>query len=489
MSTWGSKMRGGLAWSMVGYGVSRVSTLITTIILARILVPAQFGLVAAVLVFLALIELGSDLGMNATVVYEQAHDKDHSRLNVAFTLNLVFAIVLAVSGFLLAPYIADLFDLSGHASLFRLAPLSLVFTAMGNIHDAILLREMDFRTRIRPMMVKSLVRSVTSIVLALSGFGAYSLIIGMLAGSAAWSVAQWRITSYRPRLSMDLHVARSMAAYGGASAALEVLAVIGARVDQVVVGRVLGPRDLGLYTIAYRIPETAIDTVSWTVSIVAFPGLAHLRATDEQGMGDAALAVLRYQALYALPLASALAVLASPLVVVLFGANWAPAGQVMTAVCVMSGLASIVAPLGDVFKALGRQRILVTLALVQFPIYIGLMIWAGPHGILTVAWVRAGAQVFATVPLLTLVMRAARVRVGQVLGALRPALAGSLGVVAGAGAVRLAWPSLTFGPLVVGGLAALAGGALALRLLAPGTITELRRQLPNLSRPSAAVAG
>jgi PST family polysaccharide transporter len=489
MSEWGSKMRGGLAWSMVGYGVSRLSTFITTVIIAHILVPAQFGLVAAALVFLALIELGSDLGMNATVVYEQAHDKDHSRLNVAFTLNLLFAIALAVLGFLLAPYVADLFDLSGHAGLFRLAPISIVFTAMGNIHDALLLREMDFRQRIRPMMVKSLVRSLVSIVLAIAGLGAFSLIIGYIAGSAAWSIAQWRITAYRPRLSLDRHIARSMAAYGGAAAALEVLAVIGARVDQVVVGRVLGPRDLGLYTIAYRIPETGIDTVSWTVSIVAFPGLSHLRANEEGGMGRAALAVLRYQALYALPLAAALAVLASPLVVVLFGANWAPAGQVMTAVCVMSGLAAIVAPLGDVFKALGRQRVLVALALIQFPIYIGLMIWAGPHGILAVAWVRAGAQMLSTVPMLTLVMRAAKVNVRQVLGSLRPALAGTVGVVAGAGAVRLLWPSLAFGPLVVGSVAALAGGLLALRVLAPGTISELARQLPNLSRPSAAVAG
>ena len=156
MSEWGHKMRGGLMWSMVGYGVSRLSTLITTVILARILVPAQFGLVAAVLVFLALIELGSDLGMNATVVYEQER-QDHSRLNVAFTMNLIFSIMLAVAGYFLAPYIAALFGLQSHAGLFRLAPLSLVFTAFGNIHDALLLREMDFRQRIKPMMVKSFV--------------------------------------------------------------------------------------------------------------------------------------------------------------------------------------------------------------------------------------------------------------------------------------------------------------------------------------------
>ena len=488
MSEWGHKMRGGLMWSMVGYGVSRLSTLITTIILARILVPAQFGLVAAVLVFLALIELGSDLGMNATVVYEQER-QDHSRLNVAFTMNLIFSIMLAVAGFFLAPYIAALFGLQSHVGLFRLAPLSLVFTAFGNIHDALLLREMDFRQRIKPMMVKSLVRSVVSITLALTGFGASSMVIGYLAGSAAWSAAQWWITAYRPRLVIDWAVARSMAAYGGAAASLEVLAVVGARVDQVVVGRVLGTRALGLYTIAYRIPEAAIDTVSWTVSIVAFPGLSLLRATKEREMGSAALTVLRFQALYALPLAAGLSVLASPLVVVLFGSIWRPAGAVMSAVCVMSGVAAVVAPLGDVFKALGRQRTLVAFSVLQFPLYIGVMVWAAPYGIVTVAWVRAGAQMLGAIPMMTMVMRAAKVRPREVIVALRPALAGTLGVVAGAGAVRLAWPSLSIGPLIVGTLAGLAGGALALRVLAPGTLSELWRELPTPSRASAAVAG
>lgn len=486
--SWGQRMRGGLAWSMVGYAVSRMSTLITTIILARILVPTQFGLAAAVLVFLSLIELGSDLGMNATVVYEQAHHEDESRLHVAFTMNLCFVVVLTIVGWFLAPAIAHLFELSGHAGLFRLALLSLIFTGLGNIHDALLLRDMDFRQRIRPMMARSLVRGVVSVVLALAGFGAASLVIGYLAGSAAWSAAQWVITNYRPRLSFNRTIARSMAAYGGAAAALEIIAVIGGRVDQVVVGRVLGATALGLYAIAYRLPETSIDTVSWTVSIVAFPGLSHLRANDEGAMGGAALAVLRFQTLYALPVAGVMAVLATPLIVVLFGNNWIAAGGVMSAVCVMSGLAAIVAPLGDVFKALGRQRTLVIMAVVQFPLYIGLMVWVAPHGIVPVAWARAGAQLLYTVPLLGLIMRAAKVSLRDTLVSLRPAAAATLGAVSGAGIVRVLWPALSIGPVVLGSLAALALGALALRLLAPGVITELIAQLPIPSRASAASA-
>ncbi len=483
MTSWGKNMRSALGWSVIGYGASRVSALLTTIVVTRILLPSQFGIVAAVFVFLTLIELGSDLGMNATVVYEQRHDQH--RLNVAFTLNLLFALALAAIGWLLAPAIAALFGFSHQVAVFRLAPISLVFSAFGNIHDGLLLRDMDFRQRIRPSIVRSFVRSIVSIALALAGFGASSLVLGYIAGSAMWSAALWRITGFRPRLSLERGAVRGMASYGGAAAMLEVLAVVGARLDQVVVGRVLGQRALGLYSVGHRVPETTVDTVSWTVSMVAFPGLAPRREQDPKALGSAALQVLRYQALYALPVTAVLAVLATPMCVVLFGANWRSAGAVMSAVSVMAGVGALVAPMGDVFKALGRQRTLVAVGLIQAPFYVALVVWAGPHGIATVAWARAGGQALATAVILFLTMRAAEVTAGHMARELRPALIAATAVAVTAAAVHAAWPADKLLPLCVAVAAALGAGVLALRLLAPATFRELLALRPRSSAPVA----
>src|SRR5439155_20318111 len=143
VSHFGDRMRRGVTWSTLAYLAGRVLSLVALMVLARLLVPADFGAVAAVTAFLALIEFGSDLGMNATVVYEQERGTS-ARLNVAFTLNLILATILTMVGVLLAPVVAGFFHLSDQADLFRLASLNPVLAALGNIHDSVLLRDMEF---------------------------------------------------------------------------------------------------------------------------------------------------------------------------------------------------------------------------------------------------------------------------------------------------------------------------------------------------------
>lgn len=476
-------MRSGVVWSTLTYAAGRGLTVLTTIVLARLLAPSQFGLVAAVLAFLSVIELASDLGMNATVVYEQQKGRT-DRLDVAFTLNLIFALVLAGLGVALAPAVADLFQLGSHAGLFRLGALSLVLTGCGNIHDAVLLREMEFRRRAIPELANSVVRGGVSIALAVTGSGATSLVIGMLAGSAAWTVAQWILTKYRPRLSLDRKIVRSMASYGSAAVVFEVIAVLSNRVDQLVIARVLGQASLGLYTVAMRVPEMAIDSVTWNVSLVAFPDFARKRAADEGSLGGAAVGLLRYQALYAVPASIGLAIIASPLVVVLFGSKWRPAGDVMSAISLMSGIAAMVFPLGDVFKALGRQRTLIALTLVQVPFFVGVVIAVAPYGIVAVAWVRVGASAVSALVQTFFVMRAAHIRLADLVRSLKPAASATVGVVLTAGSVRLLWSSLTVGPLILAAAAGLVGGCIGLRVLAPAALSELRAMIPR-ARQSA----
>lgn len=481
---WSRKTRGGIIWSTLSYGAGRGITMLSTVVLARLLVPAEFGVVAAIAAFLALIGLASDLGMNATVVYEQQRDKPE-RLHVAFTLNLLFAIFLTGVGVAAAPAVASLFGAASHAGLFRLGALSLIFAGFGNIHDSLLLRELDFRRRIIPELLRNVVRAGVSIGMALSGFGAASLVIGMLAGGVIWTIAQWVLTRYRPRLSLDREIVRGMIAYGSGAAVLELVAVVANRIDQLVISRVLGQTALGLYTIAFRVPEMAIDSISWNVSLVAFPALARKRVADEQGLGAATVSLMRYQTLYALPVCAGLAMLASPLVVVLFGRNWAAAGPVMSAVCVLSGLTAVLFPLGDVFKAIGRQRTLIGLTLLQLPPSVGVIVAVAPYGITPVAWARVGTMLIYAPVVGWFVMRAANIDLVSVLGAVRPGVAAGLGVALGSGLVRLLLPSLSIGPLLIGAVAGLAGGCLALRLLSPGTLAELVALVPRRRRPAA----
>jgi len=486
-SSWGRATRSGLLWTSGAFLLVKGSTLLTTLVLARLLAPAEFGVVAAILVFLTFVELGSSIGLKATVVFEQEHGITR-RVQTAFTLNLLVGAGLTVIALLLAPAIANFFQVPEHADLFRLGAANLLIVGLGNIQDSLLLRELAFRRRILPEFSRAVVRGSVSIALALLGFEAAALVWGLLSGSLAWLIMQWALTRFRPDFSLDLQIVRSMVSYGSGAALLEVVAIVANRADAIVVGRVLGERALGLYSIAFRLPEALIDSISWNISSVAFPALSRKRAAEQEGLAAVTLRLVHFQSLYALPMAAGLAVLAPPLVVTLFGPAWREAGGVLAAVALMSGVHAVVFPLGDAFKAVGRQRLLAGLVVLQLPLMVGAIVIAAPAGILVVAWIRAASTLLHSVLIVATSGRVLGVRSSRVFAATVPAVAAAAGVALGAGAVRVAWPALSAGPVLLGAVAGVAGAALALRVVVPGTLGDLARQV-RLMRGGAADRG
>lgn len=468
-----------MALSTLAFGCSKALTFLSILVLTRLLAPSQFGVAAAVSLFLGLIELTADLGMKATVIYEQEHGHG-DRIQTAFTLNMLVAITLTVVGLLAAPLVADFFHAPGHVGLFRLAALDVFLTALGSIHDALLLRDMRFGTRIVTEVISAVFRAATGVVLALLGFGAASLVWGTLAGTAAWTITQWSLTGFRPRLGFDRGIAASMVHYGIGASLLTVLAQLYAQIDPVVVGRVLGQRALGLYTVAFKAPTLVLENIANQVSLVAFPALARKRVSDAAGVGASTHRLIRYQSLYSLPVAAGMAVLARPLVEVVFSSKWRDASGVLAAVSVLSGVSAATFALGDGFKALGRQRVMVLLSLIELPLILGTIILAAPYGITAVAWARAACGAVWAAMMVITAAQVLGVSISGTLSALWPGSVAAAGVAVGAGPVRL-WSGLpAFPELVVASAAGAVGGGLALALLSPGTFRKLRRAAGGL---------
>ena len=259
--SWSAETRAGILWSGTAFVAGKGLTFLATLVLARLLTPTEFGVVAAILVYLTIIELVSDLGMQATVVYEQEEGVSE-RVQTAFTINLALVVLLTGVAVLLAPVAADVFDVEGKTDLFRLGALNLLLIGLGNIPDGLLLRGLEFRRRTIPLLVRAGVSGGVSIGLAAAGLGAESLVFGLLAGSAAWTAVLWVMTPLRPRLSFDPAIARSMASYGLGATMIDGMSIIGSRVDQGTIGPVLGARALGLYAVGLRLPEVLIGNLS-----------------------------------------------------------------------------------------------------------------------------------------------------------------------------------------------------------------------------------
>lgn len=470
----GSAMRRGVLWSVASLAMSKLLGLVAVLVLARLLAPGEFGTLGAVVAFLAFLQLGSDLGMQAAVVYEQEEGVTR-RVHVAFTVNAGLALALTAVGVALAGPIASFFGAADAAWLFRLGVLNLLIAALANVHDGLLLRDMSFNRRIIPQVGQAATQAAVSITLALTGAGAEALVIGLLAGTAAWVVLLWSITGFRPRLVFDKAIARTMIGYGGAAAALEVVALLSARADTIVVGHLLGAIALGIYTIAYRLPELLISNITWMVAGVAFPALSKRRGA---GLNEATLKLITVLALYTVPVGVLMLVLADPMINVLLGDTWRDAVPVLRAIAVTAFVNTLIFPLGDAGKAQGKQWGMVGLHLVHFPIlYVGMSI-ASDSGLPAVAWVGTSAAVLYAASFVVWARLSLGISSAGVARSLVPALVAGAGAAGGATlGSRLMANAPSVLELALGLLLGVVGTLAALRLITPGLLTRTAEDL------------
>jgi PST family polysaccharide transporter len=265
---------------------------------------------------------------------------------------------------------------------------------------------------------------------------------------------------------------------------LQVLATINSRLDVVMIGHLLDSRSLGLYSIAYRLPEVLLASIAYTLGVVAFPALSRRRVDDPGQLGEGTLQLLRYMSLYALPVAMGIAVLSTPIIDLLFSHAWHDAAQLLVPIALAAALYTIVFPLGDLLKAVGRQSTIVKVNVVLIPLMIVACTAAAPGGVLTVSWALVGTSATFALLMAIAVGRELHIGIGRFAHAFAPAAAAAVGVLAGAGAMRYVWPAVSVPATVAAAAAGALGALVALRLSAPRTFVDLVAQARDL-RPGA----
>jgi O-antigen/teichoic acid export membrane protein len=414
---------GGIFWTYVSFAGSKLLVFISTVMLARLLVPAEFGQVAFALLVISYLETVGDFGVSSALIYEK--DNRQEAANAAFLISLATGAVWFALVFLAAPFIAEFFNEPAVVPIVRIMAWTFPINALGNVHDALLRKDLHFRKRLVPDFASALIKGVISIALAWLGYGVWSLVWGQIAGSLISTIALWFVIDWRPTLKSSMHVGRRMMSYGGKIVSVNIISAIVHDADYVVVGRMLGSAALGLYTIAYRIPEMGITMIIWVIGKVTFPVYAKLR-DDPPALSAAFLVTLRYLSLLTIPAGVGLAILGEPFIKVLFGEKWLDAVIAMQALAIAGCLRSLGSHAGDVYKATGRPDILVKLGVARAVILVPAMIWAARYGIEGVALAQIAITALSTVANLFIAGKMLSVSVWSLFAEFRAAFAGSL---------------------------------------------------------------
>lgn len=448
----------GVAWSLLATIAARVVSLVSLAALARLLSPTEFGLVAFALVYLTYVETVVDLGSGAALIWWPGDRDEAAQASFVTGVATSFGwVALTVAA---APFVAAFFREPAGAPLLRVLAFTLLVKALGNTHDALCQKELRFRARVVPELGNALTKAGLSVALAAAGMGAWSLAWGQLGGQAVWTALTWRVVRWRPRWRWPRGVVRPMLSYGRRIVSVNVLAAVVHHADLVVVGRLLGATALGLYQVAYKLPETAVTVLVWVTSRVLFPALSRLNARGEP-LGRGWLAAVGATSLLTFPAAAGLAVLATPVVNLFFGPRWAAAGPVLAGLAVAAGVRSAGTSAGDLLKAAGRPGLLAALSVVKAVTLVPALILAARGGATAVAWTLAATTLATALLSVAVAGRYARVPLSSYGRAVAPAAGVALLVAGGA------WLGLQAGGLALAlaaaGLAFVAGA----RLLAP----------------------
>jgi O-antigen/teichoic acid export membrane protein len=353
-------VRGSL-WTYLSFSAGKVLYFVSTIVLARLLLPEQFGLMGYCLIALQYLALLNLIGVDALI---SRRSQIREAANAAFVANFACGALLFAAGWVLAPQIAKFFRAEAVTPLFRLLALTIPITALGSVPEALLQRDLRFRARLVPELGRSLTKGVLSVLLAWRGFGVASLVFGQIAGEVVATASVWYLVRWRPSKIFDRRVTREVLSYSFHIVALSLLGALFGNLDGVFVGRILGAQALGYYSLAYRIPDLVLSSTNMVVGRVAFPLLSRIQSNARMQQSTF-FSYLRYMSLLIFPAGAGLAITASPLILIFYTSRWAPSIPAMQLIAVALAISSIGYVPGVLYKANNRPDILTKLALVK----------------------------------------------------------------------------------------------------------------------------
>lgn len=469
--------RSGTAWSIVQYGAGRSVTFLSTLVLARLLAPDDFGLVALAMLAINVFDRVKDLGVGPALVQQPGEWRSLARTGAILTTGSATVVAGLCAYF--APSISQAIatgrDADALEPLLRALAVSLFITGLGVFPDAALCRFLRFKDRVIPELFATSGRASVSIGLAFAGFGAWSLVLGQLVSSVILTSGYWfvyrrrRWSPVEARLRGD--AARSMLRFGASLSGVALLSLILDNFDYFVIGRRLGAEQLGYYTIAFRVPEMIILGICVAIGKVLFSAFSRVQR-DRKELRRQYLLATREVTTVTVPLGLGISAVAEPLVRVLFGSKYEPSVPLVVLLGVYAALYSMSFHTGEVYKAIGRADIMIKIALTQLLVF-GPTLWlAAGHSLIAVASTLVAGHALYFFVRMAVIRRVLSVPTTEQIRAVAPAVLAGIGmaliVTAASRAGRGLAPSLQLALLITLGVAIYVA---LLRFISPDTLS------------------
>jgi O-antigen/teichoic acid export membrane protein len=454
-----SRVLRGLAWKAFSQVFRQLSRIAVAVILARLLMPEDYGLAAMVLVFSTLVLVFADLALGAALV--QRRELTELDRSTVFWTSTGVGLAFTLLGIALSGPLAAFYGEPEVKPLFAALSVSFLVTSLGTTQTALLNRDMDFRSLELRLMAGTVAGAVVGILLAANGFGAWAIIGQQLAITGVSTMLLWALSPWRPRLKFSLASLRDLGGFSARVFGTRVLFYLNRNADNMLIGRFLGPAALGAYAVAYNVMLAPMSRIARPVVEVLFPAFSRMQ-DDPKRIASLWLRANRLVAAITVPGMAGLVVVAPEFVRVVLGDHWASAIPVIQILAWVGLMQSLQQLNSSILQARDRTGDLLRYSVIVLVASLTAFAVGLQWGIVGVAAAYAISSTLVEPYYAWLTMRALGLGVGEYLRHLAGVATAALGMVA-----------------VVAGLRALlleegvpAGASLAI-LVAAGALTFL----------------
>jgi O-antigen/teichoic acid export membrane protein len=354
------KMAAGAAWMVLFKFVERGLGLISTLILVRLLVPDDFGVVAMAMSFVALLELLSAFGFDIALI--QRRDATRAHYDTAWTFNALLSSVIALAMIALADRLAAFYDEPALATIVSVLAIGAFAQGFENIGTVAFRKELDFAREFRFQVGKKIAAFAVTIPLAFALRNYWALIAGIVVGRCAAVALSYWVHPYRPRFSLAARA--DLFQFSKWLLINNVLNFLRERISDVLIGRGSGARALGLYNISYEVANLPTTELVMPINRAVFPAYASMSG-DATALRYGFASVIGVIALFAVPAGAGIAALADPLTAVLLGSRWSEAAPLIEILALFGVTMALQTNSYSAYLALGKPQ-LYTLASITF---------------------------------------------------------------------------------------------------------------------------
>lgn len=397
MSSLKSQMAKGVMWTAVGKYAGIAVQIIISMVLARLIAPEDFGVVAIAQVAISFISILSDLGIGAAVVQNKTlNDKD---LNSIFTFTILLAFFLSAIVIGVSPFIANFYNNQKLIPISTMIAIAMLFNVIDTVPTSLFMKDKRFEFISKRDLLFNFIGGAISVVYALLGGGCYALVLAPIIRAICLLIVN--LHTYPRRIDWHFHIdpIKKIFSFSVYQMLFNIVNYFSRNLDKLIIGKALNMKELGYYQKSYNLMMMPLQNITFVITPVLQPFLSDYQ-DDLNFIKEKYLKIIKFVATISVPLGICLYFTGYEIIYLMFGANWTPAVPAFKILAWSIPLQMVLSTSGSIFQSMNKTKILfINGALCAAQTILGYIVCAIMHGSLSdfaLAWVITNTTSFIT---------------------------------------------------------------------------------------------